>query len=233
MERREKNEPLRELPRFVSAEMRDSGAVIATCPLGHRSLSMVQSTRHDVLFTSGTLAFLDGYYNEAVSTMAAALERAYEYFIRIALRGSGLDSLGIDDFWRGLGSQSERQFGAFLVLWRVHTKSRFPPDDDERRFRNSIIHRGHLPSADETYQWASKTFARIKLISAHVHVFWSKEAQDELLASFDRQRADVPDLPASSFMTVGIDDLTTTTISAWFDLVRQQQEVFRSLVSLP
>src|SRR4030042_4533572 len=70
--------------RFLYAEMNDNGVVYLTCDKGHRTAAVHRSRKHQFLFESGCHALLDHYTNEAVSTFSAALERAYEFFLRVA-----------------------------------------------------------------------------------------------------------------------------------------------------
>ena len=71
---------------LYEAEIDDNASVTFTCPAGHRTLCLHRSGKHQLLLESGCLALLDGYPNEAASTIAASLERAYEFFIRVACR---------------------------------------------------------------------------------------------------------------------------------------------------
>ena len=73
----------------LPGEMLDSGAVFVTCPRGHESAVVYNHHRYEVLFTSGTAALEDGYANEAVSTMAAALERAGHHLVSDLLGRGG------------------------------------------------------------------------------------------------------------------------------------------------
>jgi hypothetical protein len=103
--------------KFVYAEMDDNGIVYLTCDRGHRTAAVHRSRKHQILFESGCHALLDHYTNEAISTFSAALERAYEFFLRVAYRKLGLPSSLLDASWKQVKAQSERQFGAFVFLF--------------------------------------------------------------------------------------------------------------------
>ena len=73
----------------LPAEMDDVGVVFLTCDSGHKTAMLHRNRKHQILFESGCLALLDDYTNEAVSSISAALERAYEFFIRVVYRKLG------------------------------------------------------------------------------------------------------------------------------------------------
>ena len=83
------------LPVLLPGEMHDSGVVFVTCPEGHRSAALYNHRKHEIFFASGAMALFDGYSNEAVSSFATALERLYEFYIRVVCRKRGI--AGTDD----------------------------------------------------------------------------------------------------------------------------------------
>ena len=152
------------LPVFLPGRMDDTGVVFVSCPNGHKSVVRYNHRRHEVLFASGTNAFLDGYLNEAVSTMAASLERAFEFFIRVVWRKHGLKPDEIDAGWKAMAKQSERQLGAFCALWLVETSSAFPVDSKQSGFRNDVVHKGKIPEQKNVVAFADYVFDRVRMI---------------------------------------------------------------------
>jgi hypothetical protein len=67
----------------VSVEMRDDGLYSVTCRRGHTTVTAIQEQKFEILFDIGAMALLDGYPREAVSSIASALERFYEYCIQV------------------------------------------------------------------------------------------------------------------------------------------------------
>ncbi|MES9855088.1 MAG: hypothetical protein ABW166_00590 [Sedimenticola sp.] len=67
-----------------------------TCDKGHKSIVVYDSRRYDVLLQSATNALLDGYTNEAISTYGTALERCYEFYVRVVLRSHEIDPKEIE-----------------------------------------------------------------------------------------------------------------------------------------
>lgn len=53
------------------------------CSHGHKTTTIVQNPKYEILFDIGANAIVDGYYREAVSSFTSSLERFYEYSIKI------------------------------------------------------------------------------------------------------------------------------------------------------
>jgi len=147
---------------FYYAEMDDNGIVYLTCEKGHTTAVVHISRKHHVLFQSGCHALLDHYTNEAVSTFSAALERAYEFFLRVAYRKLGLSSSLFDVSWKHVKAQSERQFGAFLFLFPAIAGESFELSEKIPQLRNKVIHRGYIASFDEVMEYATIIFKLIR-----------------------------------------------------------------------
>lgn len=135
-------------------EVRDDGCYMATCLSGHRTVTVLQQHKFEVLFEIGAHAILDGYYREAVSSFTSSLERFYEYTIRIFLeKSSGSDDL-FQAAWKNVSNMSERQLGAFIFLWANHFKETpLLLPTGLITFRNEVIHKGKIPSREEALKY--------------------------------------------------------------------------------
>lgn len=137
-------------------EVRDDGCYVAICLSGHKTVTVLQQQKFEVLFEIGAHAILDGYYREAVSSFTSSLERFYEYTIRILFeKSSGSDEL-FKVVWKNVSNMSERQLGAFIILWASHFKETpmlMPPSLIS--FRNEVIHKGKIPSRDEALKYGN------------------------------------------------------------------------------
>jgi hypothetical protein len=148
----------------VATPFQDSSLYEVTCFNGHVIRTVLQNPKHELLFESGIHALRDGYYREAVSSFAVALERFYEYSIRVLLSLS-IDEIGKDNFektWKAISKQSERQVGAFYVLYlninkrppvlfdaaflKTHKIQLGIEGNDPAKFRNKVIHEGFVPT---------------------------------------------------------------------------------------
>ena len=130
--------------------VRDDGIYEFECPEGHRSLTVLRTPKHEVLFAIASNALLDGYLRESIASFAASLERFYEFVIRVICRAKSIPQQDIEKCWKSVSKQSERQFGAFTMLWFVEMGA--PPDllpNKMVELRNQVIHQGKVPTYQE------------------------------------------------------------------------------------
>lgn len=159
--------------REVRVEFADSAVHDLRCPhCGAAFCVLVRKHKFEVLFDLGTRALMDGYAREAVASFAAALERFFEFYVRVYTleRASGAEAdmetvlAALDGTWRHVASQSERQLGMFALAYLLRegrepdflTAAALGAD-----FRNRVIHRGVLPRREEVDAYAARVFALI------------------------------------------------------------------------
>ena len=94
---------------WVSVDIRDDSVYEFICPKGHKAVVTLQEQLFEVLFDIGANAIEDGYYREAVSSFASSLERFYEFYIRAALAENAVADEAVEQSWRFIRKQSERQ----------------------------------------------------------------------------------------------------------------------------
>jgi hypothetical protein len=137
------------------------------CPKGHDSVLGLRQPRFKILYESGALALLDGYYREAVASFASSLERFHEYWVRATLLQAGVPAAAIDDTWKLVTKQSERQYGAFLVVY-LRERGKTPPSlpNNWVAFRNDVTHSGVFPRRTQTADYAEQV---LKLIAPLNH----------------------------------------------------------------
>src|SRR5690349_15050764 len=85
---------------FQPVEMTDDGCYRSKCSVGHTALTVLQNQKFEVLFDLGAMALIDGYPREAVTSMAAALERFYEFYITVICLKHGVDKDGYERTWK-------------------------------------------------------------------------------------------------------------------------------------
>jgi len=153
-----------------------------TCENGHKQIIILNCLQYELLFDMGLLALNDGYLREAVTNFAAAVERFHEFCINVLTISIGNTelitpnksnewvSISSDDFsseflkaWKSISKQSERQYGAFIMLYLVHFK-RNPTliHNDYVSFRNDIVHKGTFPKLSEVLEYGKEVFNYIK-----------------------------------------------------------------------
>lgn len=178
--------------KFLYSEMDNNGVVYLTCEHGHKTAMIHRSRKHQVLFESGCCALLDDYTNEAVSSFSVALERAYEFFIRVAYRKLRVSSSLLEKSWKNIATQSERQFGAFVILYPVIAGEQFDLPKKISQLRNDVIHKGYIARSDEVLNYAKEVFSLIRQV---IHVLSDKcptEMWAEINEAADVQKKVVP-----------------------------------------
>lgn len=135
-------------PQFL--EINNLGVYEATCSQGHTTSTISQQHKHETLFEIASFAILDGYYREAISSFASSLERFYEFIIDFLLCKRDCSDSLIDTAWSSISSQSERQLGAFIILY-TSTFGCVPNtlSNKHANVRNNVIHKGQIPSRED------------------------------------------------------------------------------------
>lgn len=149
---------------ILDGELDDAGYVHVSCAKGHKSVVVYDSRRYEVLLQSASSALLEGYANEAISTFSTALERCYEFYIRVVLRSHGIALDKIDKAWKEVAAQSERQFGAFHFLHLLELGESLKLEPDIAKTRNSVVHRGKIATTADALNFGGLVYDRIKAI---------------------------------------------------------------------
>jgi len=128
-------------------EINDEDVYYTICDLGHKQATVVQGFRFEFLFELGCYAYIDGYYREAITCFHAALERFYEFYIRVHAIHKGINEKEIEKFWKVVCNQSERQFGAYLICYLSDRACSAPVlSDASVKLRNAVVHKGKIPT---------------------------------------------------------------------------------------
>lgn len=151
----------------------DTGVYRIQCSVGHDFLCVLQQLHFEVLFEIGVAAINDGYYREAVSSFAASLERFYELYVRIACREREVPPDLYAQTWKSVSAQSERQLGAFLFMYLCNEHETAPQlSQQQLQFRNAVVHKGKIPTADEAIDFGNKVLALVKPILQRI---WARD----------------------------------------------------------
>jgi len=219
-------------PLLLLGELRDSGAVFVTCPEGHRSAVIYNVRKHELLFTSGAMALLDGYVNEAVSSFVVALERLYEFYVRVICRKRRLTIDVFESTWKTLARQSERQFGAFCLLFALETGTSFSLSTSVPNFRNKVIHRGYIPSNQEVYDFAEKIFKKIRFVMAQLTETAEHSIKEEDTSELKRQLDDIPkEMPRASMGTFSMHSSEWKESEAFSKWLEKYRGLYKTMCS--
>jgi hypothetical protein len=145
-------------------EVNNTGIYEVKCSNGHKSKTIIDNIDFEILFEYGINAIADGYYREAVSSITSSMERYFEFFIKVTLRASKIEFTTIDKVWKNISSQSERQLGAYIMLY-TQTFGEEPlllSSNKEVPFRNSVIHKGYIPTRSEATDFGNSVMQIIE-----------------------------------------------------------------------
>ena len=124
------------------------------CEEGHRNYVVLQQSRFEVLSDVAVNAIVDGYFREAVASFTASLERFYEWYVRVVYMEAEGDSDLINNVWKSVAAQSERQLGMFIATYTSENREQPPLMSNKMvSFRNAVIHKGYLPSEAEAIDY--------------------------------------------------------------------------------
>jgi len=181
----------------LPAELSTDGWCEVECPRGHRFVALLKAQIHELLFKLGLIALIDGYTRESVANFQAALERCYEFSIRFFLAVDGVTEKSFEATWKPLSNSSERQLGAYMLLYLSKFKQ-LPPTISEKQvaFRNSVIHKGEIPTKQATLVYAEEVYGIItslvqRMLSHNRDVYVSLEVRQiaKAQASAEKHRA--------------------------------------------
>ncbi|MBI2412689.1 MAG: hypothetical protein HYV24_05720 [Deltaproteobacteria bacterium] len=164
---------------IVAIEFRDDGRYEITCPKGHKSVTILQQQRFEILYEIGACAIIDGYYREAVSSFTSSLENFYEFFIKAVLFEKGIEKEMFISCWKQVAGKSERQLGAFVFLY-LSEFGEVPIllDTKKVEFRNSVIHKGKIPTRAEALIYGQDVLNILRPIIKQLKTKYDKGVQE-------------------------------------------------------
>lgn len=167
-----------------SIQLADNGTAEYICKNNHKTFITTQFIKYEMLFEIAVYAFIDGYYREAIATIAASLERFHEFYIEIICRKYSIDKKEFDENWKEVKKQSERQYGAFLFIYLFDNKRKLATANYLKKwseFRNDVIHQGYIPTEDETREHANKVLQHIKTMIKELNTSKNLDALNKII----------------------------------------------------
>jgi hypothetical protein len=149
---------------WAEGEVRSELIAVCRCPHGHVCVSGLMHDQFDVLYTSAVFAFMGSFYSESILSFTAALERAYEQYVKLYLTKQSLDFELIDRFWKEIRNQSERQYGAFCSAYVATEQQEWESNQNLVSFRNNVIHKGYICDQNEARKYAEYITEKLNLI---------------------------------------------------------------------
>jgi len=172
---------------FGMERIPDDGVIEVICDRGHHTFILIQQAKYEILSELAVTALCDGYYREAVASFASALERLYEHYVDVVCRARGIDRAAFTAAWKPLRKASERQLGAFTVLYLIENGEAFPLLADKHvSFRNNVIHGGMIPDRNQAVAYGQAVSDCAAPLIALLHSARYKEARQSII--FDNLR---------------------------------------------
>ena len=122
------------IPESVSYELlaSDTGVISFLCKKGHKNSVLIQESSFEILLEFAVENIVDQYYREAVFNFAAAQERCFEFFIELITLENKINDSEYSSIWKKiLKNSSERQLGAFYLLYLIRFQKNFNYDEDK------------------------------------------------------------------------------------------------------
>lgn len=197
-------------PKFnpIAGELDDNGIIHVTCDRGHSGVVLYNARRYEVLVRSAARAALDGYTNEVVAVMSSALERIYEFYIRVSSRAKGTPQETVEAAWKNVAAQSERQFGAFQFLYMLDQSHPFKLEPRITETRNKVVHRGKIVREAEALEFAESVYSVIQHLQTELQSKFPQFVAEEVEREMKVQLSQVPE---------GVNHITLSTATVNVD----------------
>lgn len=222
----------------ILGELDDNGMIHVTCDRGHIGVVLYNSRRYEVLVKSAARAALDGYTNEVVAVMYTALERMYEFYIRVSSRAKGMPEATVEEAWKNVATQSERQFGAFQFLYMLDQSRTFKIDKRITETRNSVIHRGKIVREVEALEFSENVYSVIQHLQTELQSKFPKFVAEEAEREMKVQQAQVPEgvkfvkLASASVKVDKAKNEVTRSVTRFIEHVAAMKSTRESVLSL-
>lgn len=183
----------------IFADYFDDGIGFIECSAGHKSAIMLQSVKFEILLESGASALLNGYTLEASATFSTALERFYEFAIRVMCLVNKLPNAVYEMMFSEMSRQSERQMGAFFALYAINFGKAYKPNRSIVEFRNAVIHKGKVPKPTEAESFATTVYDEIYRLYSEIHYTFCDQIRDVIFQELKERNEKIPpDTPRST-----------------------------------
>jgi hypothetical protein len=98
----------------------------------------------------------------------------------------------IEETWKSMAKQSERQFGAFCVLYCLEAAKSFALPPEIPQFRNKVIHEGYIPTEAEVMDFGRRVFTLMRGIEEVLDKIGEGHTDYVQSQSLATQEAEIP-----------------------------------------
>lgn len=198
----------------IVADYYEEALAYIECSKGHKSAILLQSQKFEVLLESAANALIEGYTLEAASSLSSAYERFFEFAINVFCKKSNTSKEALEETFKQVSKQSERQVGGFLFLHLLTFGTHYTLNKKIPELRNRVIHQGYIPTPDEVVSLGELIYSEIFTITALIKSSLSNEMQQVIMDTLQRRNEKIPqDIPRA-----------TTTGTMFFSLAMEEQK---------
>ena len=162
------------------------------CEKGHRSAIILQRQKFEILMESGTNALIAGFTLEAVGGFAAALERFYEFSVRVLFHSKNVPWATYEAMFRGMARQSERQLGAFMAVHALILHRPYSQDTNIAKFRNSVIHKGEIPTPEQAESFCALIYDEVRNLTLTLQAACRESLQAVVMRDISERKTVIP-----------------------------------------
>jgi hypothetical protein len=196
------------------------------CSRGHKSVLLLQSQKFEVLLESGANALTAGFTFEAAASFSTALERFYEFAVKVLLIHRQIDPAVYDAMFKVMARQSERQLGAFLALHALEFGFAYAFDEKITEFRNRAIHKGMIPTPEDARKFCARVHAEIVLLTGRLRDHCQAAMSTVIGLDLEHRRSLIPaETPVATTTGVTFFNLANADCSASFEDALKQHEL--------
>ncbi|WP_289102579.1 hypothetical protein [uncultured Fusobacterium sp.] len=218
---------------MIEVKINEDGIYRHICSKGHITYTITQSMKFEDLFEIAISALLDEYTREAIASSTAALERFYEFCIKIFLSRNGVSLELIKEVWKLVNSQSERQLGAYYFLYLNALKQKpITLSNNSISFRNNVIHKGKIPNSQEAFEYLKEVYKCIFDTLKILERVYEKEIQmmieenlkikNKKILEYIEKGARINTLCGGYFLNLAVKNEVETTFEIKFEEYKKQ-----------
>lgn len=182
------------LPSFepIIADYYEGAVAYIECSRGHKSAVLLQSQKFEILLESAANALLEGYTIEAASSLSAAYERFFEFSINVFCKKNSITSQALEETFKQVSKQSERQIGGFLFLHLITFGSSYALSKKIPELRNKVIHQGYIPTPEEVIAFGELVYQEVYSITQLLKASMNSEMQQVIMDDLQSKNEKIP-----------------------------------------
>jgi hypothetical protein len=170
----------------------DDGIAYVTCSAGHKTALLMQSSKFEILLASAATALLEGFTLEACASFSTALERFYEFALRVMCKAHSMPLDVHNKMFAQMARQSERQLGAFMALYAVEFGEPYKPNARIITFRNDVVHKGAIPTPEKAHEFCSSVYSSIVSLYEKLHAKHAAHITSVIVEGLHEKHTKVP-----------------------------------------